>query len=85
MSTMPEFPRDFWLGDWEPSKKPESKRRREATFDFHLTNSLEAYRRLRFMMVDRDVVAVSPSSVLARARASRPAGEMEWPALKETN
>jgi hypothetical protein len=30
---------------------------------FHLKNPLERYRRLTFMMLDADIVAVSPSSV----------------------
>jgi hypothetical protein len=30
---------------------------------FHLKNPLEGYRRLAFMMLDSDVVAVSPASV----------------------
>jgi putative transposase len=47
------IPRDFWLEPWE----------RKAIIDFHLENPLEGYRRLTFMMLDRDVVAVSPSSV----------------------
>jgi len=47
------IPRDFWLEPWE----------REAIIDFHLKNPLEGYRRLTFMMLDSDVVAVSPSSV----------------------
>jgi putative transposase len=46
-------PRDFWLEQWE----------KEAIVDFHLNNPLEGYRRLTFMMLDQDVVAVSPSSV----------------------
>ena len=46
-------PRDFWLEDWE----------KKAIVDFHLKNPLEGYRRLTFMMLDQDVVAVSPSSV----------------------
>jgi putative transposase len=46
-------PRDFWLEDWE----------KQAIIDFHLNNPLEGYRRLAFMMLDQDVVAVSPSSV----------------------
>ena len=46
-------PRDFWLDDWE----------KKAIVDFHRQYSLEGYRRLAFMMLDRDVVAVSPSSV----------------------
>ena len=46
-------PRDFWLADSE----------KKAIIDFHLKNPLEGYRRLTFMMIDQDVVAVSPSSV----------------------
>ena len=46
-------PRDFWLEEWE----------RNAIVDFHRNNPLEGYRRLTFMMLDADVVAVSPSSV----------------------
>lgn len=47
------IPRDHWLEDWEKQK----------IIDFHLKNPLEGYRRLTFMMLDQDVVAVSPSSV----------------------
>jgi putative transposase len=47
------IPRDFWLEEWE----------KNAIVDFHLKNPLEGYRRLTFMMLDADVVAVSPSSV----------------------
>ena len=46
-------PRDFWLEDWE----------KKAIIDCHLKNPLEGYRRLTFMMLDQDIVAVSPSSV----------------------
>jgi len=46
-------PRDFWL----------EAREKQAIIDFHLKNPLEGYRRLAFMMLDADVVAVSPSSV----------------------
>ena len=46
-------PRDFWLEAWE----------KKAIINFHLDNPLEGYRRLAFMMLDQDVVAVSPSSV----------------------
>ena len=48
-------PRDFWLGEWE----------KQAIVGFHLKNPLEGYRRLTFMMLDADIVAVSPSSVCA--------------------
>jgi putative transposase len=47
------IPRDFWLEDWE----------KQAIIDFHQQYPLEGYRRLTFMMLDRDIVAVSPSSV----------------------
>jgi len=46
-------PRDFWLEDWE----------KQAIIAFHLKNPLEGYRRLTFMMLDADIVAVSPASV----------------------
>ena len=46
------IPRDFWLEDWE----------REAIITFYLENPQEGYRRLTFMMLDRDVVAVSPAT-----------------------
>jgi hypothetical protein len=46
-------PRDFWLEDWE----------KQAIIVFHQKNPLEGYRRLTFMMLDADIVAVSPASV----------------------
>jgi transposase InsO family protein len=46
-------PRDHWLDDWEKA----------AILDFEAKYPLEGYRRLTFMMLDADVVAVSPSSV----------------------
>jgi len=47
------IPRDFWLEGWE----------KEAILQFHREHPLEGYRRLAFMMLDADVVAVSPASV----------------------
>jgi transposase InsO family protein len=47
------IPRDFWLEQWEL----------DAIIKFAFDNPLEGYRRLTFMMLDRDIVAVSPSSV----------------------
>ncbi len=44
-------PRDWWLEDWE----------KQAIIRFSFEYPLEGYRRLAFMMLDRDVVAVSPS------------------------
>jgi len=51
------IPRDFWLEEWE----------KQAIVNFHLKNPLEGYRRLTFMMLDADIVAVSPASVLPQA------------------
>ena len=46
-------PRDWWLTDEE----------KEKIVKFHSEHPLEGYRRLTYMMMDRDIVAVSPSSV----------------------
>jgi transposase InsO family protein len=47
------IPRDFWLEDWE----------KQAIIDYRHSYPHEGYRRLTYMMMDDDVVAVSPSSV----------------------
>lgn len=47
------MPRDWWLEEWE----------KEAIRLFAMEHPLDGYRRLTFMMLDRDIVAVSPSSV----------------------
>jgi transposase InsO family protein len=47
------IPRDFWLEDWE----------KQAIIAYHLEHCTEGYRRLTFMMLDADIVAVSPTSV----------------------
>jgi putative transposase len=46
-------PRDHWLAPWE----------QQAIVDFARAHPREGYRRLTFMMLDQDVVAVSPASV----------------------
>jgi putative transposase len=48
-----KVPRDFWLQEWE----------KQAILDFQVRFPMEGYRRLTYMMMDADVVAVSPSSV----------------------
>lgn len=59
-------PRDFWLRDEE----------KRAILDFQELYPLEGYRRLTYMMIDADVVAVSPSSVY---RVLREAGRLrQW-------
>lgn len=47
------IPRDFRIEDWE----------RKAIVRFYHEHPLEGYRRLTFMMLDSDVVAVSPATV----------------------
>ena len=47
------IPRDFWLTDVE----------RQAIINYYHNNPLEGYRRLCYMMIDADIVAVSASSV----------------------
>ncbi|MFC1707766.1 hypothetical protein ACFL59_13290 [Planctomycetota bacterium] len=47
------IPRDHWIDEAE----------RQAILDFHDRFPLEGYRRLTFMMLDQDIVAVSPSTV----------------------
>jgi putative transposase len=47
------IPRDFWLRDWE----------KEAILAFWSTHSREGYRRMTYMMLDANTVAVSPSTV----------------------
>jgi putative transposase len=54
------IPRDFWLEDWEKA----------AIITFHDLYPLEGYRRLAYMMLDADIVAVSPSSVYRVLKAA---------------
>lgn len=54
------IPRDFWLAEWE----------KRAIVDYFLDHPGQGYRRLTYMMLDEDIVAVSPSStyrVLSRS------------------
>ena len=53
-------PRDHWIEDWE----------RQRVIDYFDCHPLDGYRRLTFMMLDEDVVALSPSTtyrVLSKA------------------
>jgi putative transposase len=54
------IPRHFWLEDWEKA----------AIVAFHGRYPLDGYRRLAYMMLDADVVAVSPSSVYRVLKAA---------------
>ena len=55
-----KIPRDWWLEEWE----------KQAITDFHDKHPLEGYRRLTFMMLDEDIVAVSPSSTYRVLKAA---------------
>jgi putative transposase len=59
-----QIPRDFWLESWE----------REAIVAFHDAHPLEGYRRLTFMMLDHDVVAVSPATTYRVLKAAERIG-----------
>ncbi len=48
-----KVPRDHWLLDWE----------KQAIIRYHFDHPLEGYRRLAFMMLDENLVCVSPASV----------------------
>jgi transposase InsO family protein len=54
------IPRDHWLTPAE----------RQAIVDFHAQYPLEGYRRLTFMMLDRNVVACAPASVYRVLKAN---------------
>jgi transposase InsO family protein len=55
-----KVPRDYWL---EESEK-------QAILEFHERHPLEGYRRLTFMMLDADLVAVSPSTTYRVLKAA---------------
>jgi putative transposase len=68
-------PRDGWLAEWE----------QHAILDYHDRHPLEGYRRLAFMMLDCDVVAVSPASVYrVLKRAGRLDRKWQKPSKKGT-
>jgi putative transposase len=54
-----KIPRDHWIDLWE----------REAIIAYFDQHPLEGYRRLTFMMLDDDIVAVSPATVYRVLRA----------------
>jgi hypothetical protein len=57
-------PRDWWLEEWE----------KQAILAYHDRYPLNGYRRLAFMMLDNDVVAVRPTSVY---RVLKQAGRLD--------
>ena len=67
------IPRDGWLDAWE----------KQAIVDFHRRFPLEGYRRLAFMMLDPDVVAVSPSSVFRVLKGAGLLDRNKWTPSKK--
>jgi transposase InsO family protein len=68
-----KIPRDHWLEDWE----------RDAIVAYHDQHPLEGYRRLTFMMLDDDVVAVSPSSTYRVLKAAGRLDRRSWAPSKK--
>jgi transposase InsO family protein len=66
------IPRDHWLEDWE----------KQAILDFYWEHPLDGYRRLTYMMLDANVVAVSASSVY---RVLKTAGALKRHASKPSS
>ena len=54
-------PRDHWLEPWE----------RQTIVSFYAEHPLEGYRRLTYMLLDADLVAVSPATVYRVLKAGR--------------
>lgn len=66
------IPRDFWLEEWE----------KDAIIAYYLDHPHDGYRRVTYMMIDDDIVAVSPSSVY---RVLKEAGVMrKWASGKSS-
>ena len=70
-----QVPRDHWLEDWEKG----------AILDFDDHYPLEGYRRQAFMMLDRDRVAVSPSSVYRVLKKAGRLGRWNRKAVSQGN
>ena len=66
-----KIPRDWWLADWE----------KQAIVDFHDKNPMEGYRRLTFMMLDENIVAVAPSTTY---RVLKAAGRLDRNSNKQS-
>jgi transposase InsO family protein len=64
-----QVPRDHWLEDWE----------KQAIVAYERQHPLEGYRRLTFMMLDDDVVAVSPPTVYRVLKAAGQIGRGRQP------
>lgn len=67
------IPRDYWLEDWE----------RAAIVAYHDHHPLEGYRRLTFMMLDDDIVAVSPATTYRVLKAAGRLDRHRWAPSKK--
>lgn len=54
------IPRDWWIEEWE----------KQAIINFYSEHDKDGYRRITYMMIDADIVAVSPSSVYRILKAA---------------
>jgi putative transposase len=68
-----QIPRDWWLEDWE----------KEAIVAFHDRHPREGYRRLTYMMLDDDIVAVSPSTTYRVLKAAGRLDRRRWAPSKK--
>lgn len=68
-----KVPRDWWLEDWE----------KLAILEYHDRHPLEGYRQLTFMMLDDDVVAVSPATVYRVLKAAGRLDQRQFSASKK--
>ena len=67
------IPRDHWIEPWE----------RTAILDFARQYPLEGYRRLTFMMLDRDVAAVCPATTYRVLKAAGVIGARNLPPTRK--
>lgn len=68
-----QIPRDYWLEPWE----------RRAILDFHDHHPTDGYRRLTFMMLDNDIVAVSPSTTYRVLKSAGRLDRRNWAPSKK--
>lgn len=71
-----KVPRDYWVQDWEKQK----------IIEYYLEHKPDGYRRVTYMMLDQDIVAVSPATtyrILGNAGLLKRWNEVK-PALKGT-
>ena len=66
-----KVPRNWWLADWE----------KQAIVAYHDKHPLEGYRRLTFMMLDDDIVAVAPATAY---RVLKAAGRLDRKTNKQS-